>query len=85
MVTSRMSEVKPNDYEIRVWGTKGGWVDINLWQTLQYARSDDGSGMQTLADDGSLEYLHVKELCDEVRESVLNLDSFLRGLMETDR
>lgn len=79
-----MSERRPNDYDVRVWGTKDKWVDIDLYQALQYARSDMGSGMQTLANDGTPEYQHVKALCDKVRTAMLDLDSFLRELIDKE-
>lgn len=77
-----MNELQVNDYEIRVWGTKDRWVDIDLRGALQYARSDMGSGMQTLADEGSEEYMRVKGLCDSVRDATLALDSHIRELQE---
>ena len=77
-----MNELQVNDYEVRVWGTKDRWVDIDLRGALGYARSDMGSGMQTLADDGSKEYMRVKELCDSVRDAILALDSYIRELQE---
>lgn len=79
-----MNELQVNDYEVRVWGTKDRWVDIDLRGALGYARSDMGSGMQTLADEGSEEYRLVKELCDSVRDAVLALDKHIREFQGRD-
>ena len=75
-----MSNITWRDYDIRIWHGHDDWVDVDCYGKLDYARSNQGHGMQTLADEGSPEWERVLELCDAVRDAMLELDGYLEGL-----